>query len=470
MGARDWSLGVWGDEEDDFAFDGFGGVVSEEIWGEADAIFFELFAEFAGDADFLLGEELGADGEGFEEAVRGFEEDAGDLAVGGGAEVAFSAAAFDGEEATVEELFGGEAAPDQGGEDGAGAWENRVGEAAFDAGAEEAVAWVADSGHPGIGDEGDLFAIGEVFEEFGGASGFVVFVVTDEGFGDFEVAEEIARMTGIFAGDEIGILQRLDGSKGDVSEVTDRSGDEGEHAGERDREESEGLPAFGEVTGDFDGEIFGGEGEGLAFVLIDIGGDGAGTADEESGLAGDILAVDEFARGAIGDRVGAAEGEEEFAREEDIAADRADGGADDFFEATLDDGIAFVIAGDFESAILLDLFDEGIGEEDFDARGEGIVAEVGDGEGIDIGHAGRFDGTDVVTCAATEEEAEEREKGEESHFGGLGRVGSGVAGRVSGAGRGGSTAGPRFRGEVRSFGLSGPATIFSSGTTTGGPT
>ena len=236
MGARDWSLGVWGDEEDDFAFDGFGGVVSEEIWGEADAIFFELFAEFAGDADFLLGEELGADGEGFEEAVRGFEEDAGDLAVGRGAEVAFSAAAFDGEEATVEELFGGEAAPDQGGEDGAGAWENRVGEAAFDAGAEEAVAGVADSGHAGIGDEGDLFAIGEVFEEFGGASGFVVFVVTDEGFGDFEVAEEIARMTGIFAGDEIGILQRLDGAKGDISEVTDRSGDEGEHAGERDRD------------------------------------------------------------------------------------------------------------------------------------------------------------------------------------------------------------------------------------------
>ena len=191
------------------------------------------------------------------------------------------------------------------------------------------------------------------------------------------------------------------------------------------------------MTGDFDGEIFGGEGEGLAFVLIDIGGDRAGTADEESGLAGDHL---------------------------------ADGGADDFFEATLDDGIAFVIASDFESAVLLDLFDQGIGEEDFDARGEGIVAEVGDGEGIDIGHAGRFDGADVVTCAATEEEAEEREKGEESHFGGLGRVGSGVAGRVSGAGRGGSTAGPRFRGEVRSFGLSGPATIFSSGTTTGGPT
>ena len=63
-----------------------------------------------------------------------------------------------------------------------------------------------------------------------------MFVVTDEGFGDFEVAEEIARMTGIFAGDEIGILQRLDGAKGDISEVTDRSGDEGEHAGERDRD------------------------------------------------------------------------------------------------------------------------------------------------------------------------------------------------------------------------------------------
>ena len=225
------------------------------------------------------------------------------------------------------------------------------------------------------------------------------------------------------------------------------------------------------MTGDFDGEIFGGEGEGLAFVLIDIGGDGAGTADEESGLAGDHLAVDDFAGGAIGDDVGAAEGEEEFASEEDIAADRADGGADDFFEATLDDGIAFLIASDFESAVLLDLFDEGVGEEDFDARGEGIVAEVGDGEGIDIGHPRGFDGADVVTCTtAEEEEAEEWEKGEGSHFGGLGRVGSGVAGRVSMVGRGGSTAGPRLLGEVRSFGLSAPVMVFSSGTTTGGPT
>lgn len=40
-----------GDEENDFAFDVFFGEMFEQLWRGAAAEFFELFGEFAGDAE-----------------------------------------------------------------------------------------------------------------------------------------------------------------------------------------------------------------------------------------------------------------------------------------------------------------------------------------------------------------------------------------------------------------------------------
>lgn len=71
-------------------------------WGAA-AKFFELFGEFAGDAEGAFGVECGEGFEGAEEAVRGFEEDGGFLGGEGGLEFAFALSAFDGEEASVSE-------------------------------------------------------------------------------------------------------------------------------------------------------------------------------------------------------------------------------------------------------------------------------------------------------------------------------------------------------------------------------
>lgn len=92
-----------GDEENDFAFDVFFGEMFEQLWRGAAAEFFELFGEFAGDAEGAFWVEGGEGFEGAEEAVWGFEEDGGFFGGEGGLEFAFALSTFDGEEASVSE-------------------------------------------------------------------------------------------------------------------------------------------------------------------------------------------------------------------------------------------------------------------------------------------------------------------------------------------------------------------------------
>ncbi len=219
-----------GDEEADFAFGGVGEVVGGEGAGGAAAVFFEFFGEFAGDADEAVWGDAVEEGEGGVEAVGGFEEDAGFVGVEGGGEDALALAAFDGEEAAEVEGVGGEAAADEGGEDGAGAGEDFDGDGGGVAGGDEALTWVGDAGHAGVGDVGDAFAEGEFAEELGAAHGFVVLVEADEGFADVEVGEEGAGVAGVFAGDEVDGGEGIAGADGDVAEVADGGGDDVEVA------------------------------------------------------------------------------------------------------------------------------------------------------------------------------------------------------------------------------------------------
>jgi hypothetical protein len=91
------------------------------------------------------------------------------------------------------------------------------------------VAGVADPRQAGVGDESDVSPGGEVFDEFGGAARFVVFVVADERLRDREMAQEISGMARVFAGDDVGALQHLQRAERDVAESPDGRGDEGEH-------------------------------------------------------------------------------------------------------------------------------------------------------------------------------------------------------------------------------------------------
>ena len=58
---RELSLVRAAQEKDDFAFDGFGGVVGEELRAGAVAVFLKGLGQLAGDAELPLREVLGAD-------------------------------------------------------------------------------------------------------------------------------------------------------------------------------------------------------------------------------------------------------------------------------------------------------------------------------------------------------------------------------------------------------------------------
>ena len=103
--------------------------------GGAAAEFLEFLGEFAGDADELIRGDAGEEFEGAVDAVGAFEEDGGFGAGDGGGEGTFALAAFDWEEAAEHEGVGGEAAADEGGEDGAGAGDDLDAEVGAAAGA-----------------------------------------------------------------------------------------------------------------------------------------------------------------------------------------------------------------------------------------------------------------------------------------------------------------------------------------------
>jgi hypothetical protein len=58
-----------------------------------------------------------------------------------------------------------------------------------------------------------------------------VVVVADGGLADAVVVEELARLAGVLAGDEVGLFEGADGAVGDVLEVADGGRDEVKGAG-----------------------------------------------------------------------------------------------------------------------------------------------------------------------------------------------------------------------------------------------
>lgn len=121
-----------------------------------------------------------------------------------------------------------EAGGHEGGGDGGGAGKDREFDFLIAAGFEKTVAGIRETGSAGIGNDGDFFAALGTCDEFRNALFFVVIVERDEWARDFEVVEELARMAGVLAGDEVGLAESFDGADGDVTEVADGGGDEGD--------------------------------------------------------------------------------------------------------------------------------------------------------------------------------------------------------------------------------------------------
>ena len=100
---------------------------------------------------------------------------------------------------------------DERGGDGGGAREDGKLNVLIAAGFEKAVAGIREAGSAGVRDNGDSFATLYTGDEFGDAMLLVVFVERNEWSGNLKMVEKAQRVAGVFASDEIGFAQGLDG-------------------------------------------------------------------------------------------------------------------------------------------------------------------------------------------------------------------------------------------------------------------
>ncbi len=80
----------------------------------------------------------------------------------------------------------GESRTNEGGQDRRRSRNDCEWQLASDAFTNQSRTWIRDSGRSGVGNKGDVFACPESLHELRGAHGFIVLVITDERFLDFE--------------------------------------------------------------------------------------------------------------------------------------------------------------------------------------------------------------------------------------------------------------------------------------------
>ena len=109
--------------------------------------------------------------------MRAFKKNAGFLAGGGCAQLAFTASALGRQKSAVVKGIRRETGADQGGDEGGGAGQHSVRKSFGNACREDARAGIGNSRHPGVGDHRDGFPSTKPFKQFQRASRLVVFVV-----------------------------------------------------------------------------------------------------------------------------------------------------------------------------------------------------------------------------------------------------------------------------------------------------
>ena len=89
-----------------------------------------------------------------------------------------------------------------------------------------AESWIGDSGCPRITDYSDSRTRSKLLHEFRRPRGLIVLVIAGRTRGYSVMIEQLLRLTGVLAGDEINLLQHSNGAQGNVFEIADRRGNE----------------------------------------------------------------------------------------------------------------------------------------------------------------------------------------------------------------------------------------------------
>lgn len=216
------------EDDDEFAFERMGGEVGAKFGGGAGEGLLELFGEFAGDEHLAFGAQFFFDFvEEFEDAVSGFVEHDRRGEVGELAEASSAGGGFMVEKAIEEKAaaFTGAAEGDGGGEGGR-AGNDGDEQAGFAYGGGGAGTGVGQSGHPGIGDEGQGFACADAAQNLFDAGAFIELMAGDHGGGQAVAVEEPPGVAGVFGEDMGGVAQDAQGAQGDVFQVADGRADQ----------------------------------------------------------------------------------------------------------------------------------------------------------------------------------------------------------------------------------------------------
>jgi hypothetical protein len=87
------------------------------------------------------------------------------------------------------------------------------------------MAWIADPGQPGIGDQRDVFPRSQLFDQFSGASRFVVLMIANQWLVDLEVPEKVAGVAGVFGRNQVSGFEGFEGAQRYISKIPDRGRD-----------------------------------------------------------------------------------------------------------------------------------------------------------------------------------------------------------------------------------------------------
>ncbi|MDB6153544.1 MAG: hypothetical protein JWL90_1997 [Chthoniobacteraceae bacterium] len=232
---------------------------------QADSKFLKLFGQLAGDANWPGRKMRRADFQRFDEPIRRLEKNGGLLAGICGEKQAFALAAFCWQKSPEMESLGWEPGTNERGQDRRRPGQDGVGNRAFDARPQEPMPRIGNARHARIGDDGDLFSQLEAGKQFLGPARFVMSMIAQKRLFDLKMTQQIAGVPGIFRRDDVDKFEGLKRPQRDVPEIADRRGNEVKH---------DDLPAFAKLADGADGEIFGGDRNRLALVLVDVGGSG----------------------------------------------------------------------------------------------------------------------------------------------------------------------------------------------------
>ena len=198
-------------------------IVRTKLGWSSAAIFFESLGQLPGYTDICFGSYLSENLQRLHQAIRRLKVDARFRTQDSAFELSATAAAFHRNESAKVKGVGRKARAHQRRDNRTWSGEDIHAKPALTTSANETKAWIGYSRHSSIRDQGNRLACGNLFDQVNRASLLVVLVQTDHRLLDIVMKEKNCRATRVFGSDQIRFAKGLEGSQGDVLQISNGS-------------------------------------------------------------------------------------------------------------------------------------------------------------------------------------------------------------------------------------------------------